>query len=319
MAVGMTGGHIIPGIAVAEELRALDAACDVVFAGTTRGRAAELVRRAGYRYIPVPVRGWSGLGARGKGYFVFFLALSLFKALGAVLRERPCVIVGTGSYATLPFAMSAVILSLPLVLLEQNVVPGYATRFLSRFAGEVHVAYQESLRYLREPGRTFVTGNPIRSAGSRKAKDALLAAFDLVPGRKTVLVFGGSRGAHSINRAFALGVKELANRQDLQFIVQTGEEDLGLVKRACAEVGVRAFVTPFIHEMIDAYACADIVVCRAGATTIAELTGIGLPSILVPYPFSAGGHQEKNASLLAERANSAGRTRRGLLPERYRG
>jgi UDP-N-acetylglucosamine--N-acetylmuramyl-(pentapeptide) pyrophosphoryl-undecaprenol N-acetylglucosamine transferase len=298
VAVGMTGGHIIPGIAVAEELRSQAPHCDVVFAGTTRGRAGDLVKRAGYRYIPVPVRGWAGFGALGRGLFVFFLAISLFSALCALLREKPCVVVGTGSFATLPFALCAVLLSLPLVLLEQNVVPGRATRFLSRFAAEVHVAYRASLDFLSEPRKGHVTGNPIRRIDPSVARDAIRAEFNLRPDARTVLIFGGSRGAHSINTAFAKAVKRLAGQSDMQFVVQTGEADAEFVREACTESGVKAFVTPFIHEMNNAYSCSDLAVCRAGATTIAELTAHGLPSILIPYPFSAGGHQEKNAALL---------------------
>jgi UDP-N-acetylglucosamine--N-acetylmuramyl-(pentapeptide) pyrophosphoryl-undecaprenol N-acetylglucosamine transferase len=304
VAVGMTGGHIIPGIAVADELKRQDPGCEIVFAGTTRGRAAELANRAGYRYIPVPVRGWAGLGLRGKVYFVPFLICSLLRALTAVFKEKPCVIVGTGSFATLPFGMSAILLCIPLILLEQNVEPGQATRLLSRFASEIHVSYEESIEYLRESSRVFVTGNPIRPIGSAKSRDALLKEFDLLPHQRTVLIFGGSRGAHSISRAFADGVKELLGRQDVQFIVQTGEEDIEFVRRACAEAGARAFVSEFIHDMSSAYRCADVVVSRAGATTIAELTGMGLASVLIPYPFSAGGHQKRNARLLGERGAS---------------
>jgi UDP-N-acetylglucosamine--N-acetylmuramyl-(pentapeptide) pyrophosphoryl-undecaprenol N-acetylglucosamine transferase len=304
VAVGMTGGHIIPGIAVAQELKQRDSVCEVVFAGTTRGRAAELVKRAGYRYIPVPIRGWVGRGLCGRMLFVISLSVSLSEAFIAVLRERPCVIVGTGSFATLPFALSALLLSLPLVLLEQNVVPGQATRFLSRFATEVHVAYPESIGHLREQRRAFATGNPIRPILSGRSKETLLAEFNLLPDSRTILIFGGSSGARSINRAFAAGVKEMLCNKDVQFIVQTGEEDLDLVRRACLEARARAFVAPFIFEMDRAYGCADVVVCRAGATTIAELTGMGLASVLIPYPFSAGGHQKKNALLLGARGAS---------------
>jgi UDP-N-acetylglucosamine--N-acetylmuramyl-(pentapeptide) pyrophosphoryl-undecaprenol N-acetylglucosamine transferase len=300
VAVGMTGGHIIPGIAVAEELKRLESGSDVVFAGTVRGRASELVSNSGYRYIQVPVRGWAGVGAVGKLLFLFFMFLSFLSAFIALLREKPRVVVGTGSYAMLPFALCAVLLNLPLFLLEQNVVPGKATKFLSRFATEVHVAYEESVWRLSKPGRAHVSGNPIRKTHTVKDRASLLREYGLEPGLKTILVFGGSRGARSINRAFASALKLLEQHGGLQFIAQTGEEDLDHVEKACKETRIPVHITPFIYEMSKAYACADLVVCRAGATTIAELTGNGLPSILIPYPFSAGGHQEKNAAFLAE-------------------
>ncbi len=300
----MTGGHIMPGIAVAESIRALDSSSRVVFAGTTRGRAADLVGRAGYRFVSVGVRGWAGAGLKGKLLFLFFMSYSIVPALAATLKERPEAVIGTGSYATLPFALSAAIAGIPIVLLEQNVVPGRATRLLSTFAREVHVAYRETLRYLSRRTTGVVSGNPTRALDQAAGRDRALEQFRLKPGRKTALVFGGSRGAHSLNVAFASGAPILCRREDIQYIVQTGEDDFDKVEKSCRNAGLNAVVVPFIHEMGKAYACADIVVCRAGATTIAELTALGLASILVPYPFSAGGHQEENARFLEERGAS---------------
>jgi UDP-N-acetylglucosamine--N-acetylmuramyl-(pentapeptide) pyrophosphoryl-undecaprenol N-acetylglucosamine transferase len=262
------------------------------------------VGRAGYRFVSVGVRGWAGAGLKGKLLFVFFMVYSILPALAAVLKERPEVVIGTGSYATLPFALSAAIAGIPIVLLEQNVVPGRATRFLSTFAQEVHVAYRETLRYLSRRTTGTVSGNPTRALDTGATRERALAEFRLRPGCRTALVFGGSRGAHSLNAAFASGASILSRRDDIQFIVQTGEDDLEAVAESCRSTGLNAFVVSFIHEMDKAYACADIVVCRAGATTIAELTALGLASILVPYPFSTGGHQEKNARFLEERGAS---------------
>lgn len=298
MAVGATGGHIMPGMAVAEELKALDDACEVVFAGTDRGRTRELVSRAGYSFIPVLTRGWAGVGAKGKVVFIFLMAISLAAAFSALLRERPHVVVGTGSYATLPFAISALFMDIPMVLLEQNVMPGTATRFLSRFAREVHVAYEATIPHISKRTRAINSGNPVRRSLLAAERNSSLKEFNLKPNLKTVLVFGGSRGARSINSALVEAASALSDHPDIQFIVQTGEDDLESVREACERAGLKAHTAPFIHEMEKAYACADIVVCRAGATTLAELTALGLPCILIPYPFSVGGHQEKNAMLL---------------------
>lgn len=298
VAVGMTGGHIFPGIAVAEELEAFDSGCQVVFAGSGRGRAKNLVARAGYNFIAVGARGWVGVGTRGKMLFLFLMAMSLVAAFLALLRERPQVVVGTGSYATVPFAVSALLMGIPTVLLEQNVVPGKATRLLSHFAREVHVAYGESTRHLSKRARGIVSGNPVRRSLFAPNRKSSIKEFDLDANLKTVFVFGGSRGARSINRAFADAAHVLSEHDELQFIVQTGEDDLQWVREACTKAKLKAYTAPFIHGMELAYACADIVVCRAGATTVAELTALGLPSILIPYPYSAGGHQEKNAMML---------------------
>ena len=300
MAVGMTGGHIIPGIAVAEELRAFDSTCQVVFAGTGRGRARDLVARAGYNFIAVGARGWVGVGTKGKVLFLFLMVTSLATAFHALLREKPHVVVGTGSYATVPFAVSALLMGIPTVLLEQNVVPGKATRVLSHFAREVHVAYGESIQHLSKRTRVFVSGNPVRRFLFASDRKSAIKEFNLDANLKTGLVFGGSRGAHSINRAFADAARILAEHDELQFIVQTGENDLQWVRESCTKARLKVYTAPFIHGMDKAYACANIVVCRAGATTVAELTALGLPSILIPYPYSAGGHQEKNARMLQD-------------------
>ena len=300
VAVGMTGGHIIPGIAVAEELKAFDSGCEVIFAGTRRGRAKDLVARAGYNFIAVGARGWVGAGTRGKMLFLFLMAISLTTAFLALLRERPQVVVGTGSYATVPFAISALLMRIPTVLLEQNVVPGRATKLLSHFAREIHVAYGESIRHLSKRARVIVSGNPVRGSLFGSDRESAIKEFDLDANLKTGLVFGGSRGARSINRAFADAAYVLAEHDELQFILQTGEDDLQWVRESCTEARLKVYTAPFIHEMEKAYACADIVVCRAGATTVAELTALGLPSILIPYPYSAGGHQEKNARMLQD-------------------
>ena len=300
VAVGMTGGHIIPGIAVAEELKALDSGCQVVFAGTGRGRAKDLVARAGYNFIAVGVRGWVGVGTKGKMLFLLLMAISLAAAFLALLRERPQVVVGTGSYATVPFAVSALLMGIPTVLLEQNVVPGKATKLLSHFAREVHVAYGESVQHLGRRAKVIVSGNPVRGSLFVSDRKSSMREFDLDENLKTGLVFGGSRGARSINRAFADAAHVLSKHDELQFIVQTGEDDLQWVSESCTKAKLKAYIAPFIHGMEKAYACADIVVCRAGATTVAELTALGLPSILIPYPYSAGGHQEKNARILQD-------------------
>jgi len=138
----------------------------------------------------------------------------------------------------------------------------------------------------------------VRGSLFETVRESSLEEFDLAPGSKTVLIFGGSRGAHSINSAFEGAASHLSKYTDLQFIVQTGEDDLKSVREACERAGLKSHIAPFIHAMEKAYACADVVVSRAGATTLAELTALGLPSILIPYPFSVGGHQEKNAMLL---------------------
>jgi UDP-N-acetylglucosamine--N-acetylmuramyl-(pentapeptide) pyrophosphoryl-undecaprenol N-acetylglucosamine transferase len=210
------------------------------------------------------------------------------------------VVIGTGGYASAPVVLAARILGVPILLIEPNSIPGRTTTMLARFADEVALGLQESVRHFSRGTNLRVTGVPIRPSMLSCTREEGLQVFGLSPGRKTVFVFGGSRGASSINRALVDAARTLQDRQDLQFLVQTGRGDYQMVAGALSGLRIPCVVHPYIDDIGHAYAVCDLAVCRAGAGTIAELTAFGLPSILIPYPHATGGHQETNARILEE-------------------
>lgn len=295
LAGGGTGGHVFPALALARELRARD--IEVVMVGTTRGLEAATFPAEGFSLETIHVEGLKGRGIRGQARSVVLLPQALMHALSLLRRHRPRAVVGVGGYAAGPVCMAAVMRRIPLLIHEQNSSPGFTNKVLARLAQVVAVSFAETRTCFRR--EVVVTGNPIRreilDADQRKG----LEAFHLEPGKLTVLVFGGSQGAHRINQAMKEALPHLTRlRHRLQFIHATGERDHPDMEASYQAWKGQARVLPFIEDMALAYAAADLVVCRAGATTIAELTALGKPSLLVPYPFATNDHQRGNAEEL---------------------
>ena len=300
IAGGGTGGHLFPGIAVAEEFLERDAANSVLFAGTRHGIEARVIPREGHRIRFLKAEGMVGRSffKQLKGGFLFIY--SLLQAMRIIGTERPDIVIGVGGYASAGMVLAARIRGITTVVMEQNSVPGFANRFLGRFAGAIAVTYQESFSYFCRD-RTFLTGNPVRK--SILAKDSAAASRTANQGKDifSILVFGGSQGARAINRAITEALHYLLDlRQNIQFIHQTGEQELKAAADAYRKLGFKGSVQPFIYSMSEAYAAADMVICRAGATTLAEITATGKAAILIPYPFAASNHQEFNARKLED-------------------
>jgi UDP-N-acetylglucosamine--N-acetylmuramyl-(pentapeptide) pyrophosphoryl-undecaprenol N-acetylglucosamine transferase len=297
VAGGGTGGHLFPGVAVARELTTRDARTVVTFAGTTRGIEARVLPREGFALDTIRSAGLKGkrIGPllRGLG----LLPLSAADAWRVVSRRRPHVVVGVGGYSSGPVVALAAPRGVATMVLEQNAVPGLANRWLARIVDGAALTYEETLRWFPRGG--FVSGNPVR-AGFQAAAEPRPGAPG-VPGRR-VLVFGGSQGARAINDALIAAAPRLAQAVPaLMFTIQTGEHDLDRVRRACQSAGLAARVEPFLDEMEREMAWADLVVSRAGATTLAELTVAGKAAILVPLPTATDDHQRMNAEALARR------------------
>jgi UDP-N-acetylglucosamine--N-acetylmuramyl-(pentapeptide) pyrophosphoryl-undecaprenol N-acetylglucosamine transferase len=306
IAGGGTAGHVFPALAVARRLRELGHA--VRFAGTAAGQEARLVPAEGFAFERVEaspfVRKVSPRAASAPAI-----------ALRSVVRCRPLVeaaevVLGMGGYVSVPVALAALRSRRPLVLHEQNAVPGLANRTLARPARTVALAFAEAASALPRRARTVVTGNPVRdevlSVSSDRERLAKEAARDLEldPSLRTVLVFGGSQGALHLNRAAVGAIARLA-RDDVQLLLLTGPAHADAVRSSIGErPRLPARVLPFLDRMELAYAVAEIVVSRAGATTVAELAACGIPSVLVPYPYATGRHQEANARAL-RRAGAA--------------
>ena len=301
IAGGGTGGHVFPGIAVAEELQRQRPDLEIVFVGGRQGLEAQAVPEAGFRIRFLPTRGfprgrwwlWPWAAAVNAAAFVHALAL--------VLAERPHAVLGTGGYASGPVAVAARLLGRPLILQEQNSVPGVTNRWLARIADEVHLSFLEARSYFPRRDHLKVTGNPVRAHILSGDREQALREFQLTPGRPTVFVFGGSRGARRLNEAALDAMRRLRDRVDVQFILQTGREDADAAQATAVRERLPATVLPFVRKMHMAYAAADLIVCRAGAMTLAEIAVCGRPAILVPYPFAAHGHQEVNAANLTDR------------------
>jgi UDP-N-acetylglucosamine--N-acetylmuramyl-(pentapeptide) pyrophosphoryl-undecaprenol N-acetylglucosamine transferase len=305
IAGGGTGGHVFPGIAVAEELRRMRPGAEVVFVGSKRGLEAVAVPEAGFRVRFIRSRGFDRRAWWRWPLAAVENAIGVLQALFLVLAERPNAVLGTGGYASVAVAVAAWMLGKPVLLQEQNSVPGLANRLLSRIADEVHLSFVEARSYFARKDHLKVTGNPVRAYILSGDRAGAMEEFGLVPGKPTVFVFGGSRGAKRINQAAVEAMKLLRGRVDVQFILQTGREDFEYAQQEVQQHGLPAKVMPFLRRIHMAYAAADLVVCRSGAMTLAEIAVCGTPAILVPYPYAAHDHQVTNAMNLVDRGAAA--------------
>ena len=316
IAGGGTGGHVFPGIAVAEELKRRNPGATVVFVGSRRGLEAQAVPAAGFPLRLVIARGFPRRAWWRWPAALLSNVIGFGQALWVVGRERPDVVLGTGGYVSGPIAFATWLFGRPLLLQEQNSIPGLANRWLARIADEVHLSFVEARSYFRRKDNLKVSGNPVRAHILSGDRGAARAEFGLAPGRPTVFIFGGSRGAHRINEAALDVMRRLKDRVDVQFILQTGREDFDWAKGQVEAERLPARVTPFLQRIHMAYAAADLVVSRSGAMTLAEIAVVGTPAILIPYPHAADDHQVVNASNLVDRGAASMILDRELSGER---
>ena len=293
IAGGGTGGHLYPGIAVARELLGREPGSQVTFAGTASGIEARVLPKEGFELDLLRSAGLKGKSWRAAVRGLGLLPLSAIDAWRIVSRRAPDVVVGVGGYSSGPVVLAAVIRRVPTLLLEQNALPGFTNRSLARYVSRAAVTFESTASYFG--GRAIVTGNPVRPEFFDDGPTAGPPA-----GRPRILIFGGSQGAHAINMAMVEAAPKLAAHPGgLAITHQTGERDLEMVRRAYADAKLQARVEPFLFEMDREMKEADLIVCRAGATTIAELTAAGRPAVLIPLPTAADDHQRKNADVLA--------------------
>jgi UDP-N-acetylglucosamine--N-acetylmuramyl-(pentapeptide) pyrophosphoryl-undecaprenol N-acetylglucosamine transferase len=300
IAGGGTGGHLYPGIAVARELLRRMPEVVVTFAGTARGIESRVIPREGFELDVIRSAGLKGASLAGLMRGVGLLPLGGLDAWRVISKRRPDLVIGVGGYSSGPVVLAAAARGIPTLLLEQNAVPGLTNRLLARVVQAAAVTFESTVPFFR--GRGFVSGNPVRPeflASETPDDRARRAAADPRPAR--VLIFGGSQGAHAINMAMVEAAPRLAaGHGGLAITHQTGPRDLERVRDGYVQAGLDARVEPFLYEMEREMSGADLVVCRAGATTIAELTAAGKPAILIPLPTAADDHQRKNAEILAQ-------------------
>jgi UDP-N-acetylglucosamine--N-acetylmuramyl-(pentapeptide) pyrophosphoryl-undecaprenol N-acetylglucosamine transferase len=304
IAGGGTGGHLYPGVAVARELLRRVPDASITFAGTARGIEARVIPREGFVLDTLRSAGLKGTSPAALARGVGLLPLSALDAWRIISRRKPDLVMGVGGYSSGPVVLAAALRGIPTMLLEQNAVPGLTNRLLARIVSAAAVTFESTAGFFGRRG--FVAGNPIRAeflASAAEGGERPMGAGGSAPPR--ILIFGGSQGAHAINMAMVEAAPRLAaHRGGLAITHQTGERDLDRVRDGYRQAGLDARVEPFLYEMDREMKAADVVICRAGATTIAELTAAGKPAVLIPLPTAADDHQRKNAEVLA-RARAA--------------
>ena len=295
IAGGGTGGHLFPGIAIAEEFVRRKKGWEVIFIGTGKDLEKRMLPRWGFELMTVPALPLKGRSCWRKGSGIITLVQGVWISRGLLRRTAPRLVIGLGGYAAGAVIIAASLLGIQRVIQEQNVYPGLTNRMASRFAQRVFLSWTEGARFFPAK-KVRVTGNPLR-------RGVLAGRGDKRAGKPfTLLIFGGSQGAAPINRGMIEALAFLAEiGKDLRIIHQTGEGDYRWVKKNYEGKGFTVSVHPFIDEMAPCYREAHLVVCRAGATTITELCAWGRASILIPYPYAADDHQRKNAQVLVNR------------------
>lgn len=318
IAGGGTGGHLYPGLAVASALVQLEARVSVSFAGTVRGLEARIVPASGFALDVIRSAGLKGQSAGALARGLGMLPLSAWDAWRVVSTRRPHVVIGVGGYSSGPIVACAALRGIPTIVLEQNAMPGLTNRLLARLVDAAAVTYEAALPFFG--GKGFVSGNPVRASfrATREAGPSARESHDThASGRPRLLVFGGSQGAHAINVAVAAALPKLRRAFPSSWIThQTGAADLDAMRAAHREAGGEGRVEAFMTDLDREMRLADLVVCRAGATTLAELAVAGKAALLVPLPTATDDHQRKNAAALAGRGAASVLDQRELTPER---
>lgn len=297
IAGGGTGGHLFPAVALGEEMMRERPDTEVLFVGTSAGMEARWLPKSGLRYELFPVHGIRGHGAAARGIAAVEFARAIAMARAVVRRVRPNVIVGAGGYASAPIGVAAIVARIPLVLMEQNTLPGLSNKLLWRFATRICVGFEDAIAYFKGK-RVDVTGNPVRSEFHPDPRPA--------DGQTQILVLGGSTGAHRLNigvlKAFKIFGKSVIN---WTVVHQTGEADVELVRRGYQELPFKAEVVPFIDDVPSALERADLVIARGGAMTITDIVLAARPAIYVPYPFHKDMQQLHNARVIEKARGGA--------------
>jgi UDP-N-acetylglucosamine--N-acetylmuramyl-(pentapeptide) pyrophosphoryl-undecaprenol N-acetylglucosamine transferase len=291
IAAGGTGGHLFPGIAVADELRRRDPETRVVFAGTPKGLESRLVPRSGHDLVLLPILPLNSVGALRALKGLLVLPWGLLRAAALVRRRRPEAVLGVGGYAGGPVVLAAALMGIPTVILEPNAKPGFTNRVLRPFVRTAACSYEAARREFGSKG--VVTGNPVRGGFARLPRKAHAAPY-------TLLAFGGSQGSRVLNQALVSALPHLPGAERLRIVHQTGVAMRAEVAGAYAAAGRNGEVLEFLDDMEARFAQADLIVCRSGATTCAELTAAGKASVLVPFARAADDHQRSNARALQE-------------------
>ncbi|MBN1290926.1 MAG: undecaprenyldiphospho-muramoylpentapeptide beta-N-acetylglucosaminyltransferase [Candidatus Latescibacteria bacterium] len=310
---GGTGGHIYPALAVAEEIKQKRPETEFLFVGGTRGVEQKIISSSGFPVKTIPVTALPRTLSPDIFSFIGRLGVSIIKSRSYIRKFKPGVIMATGSYISGASMIAAISLGVPVVIQEQNSFPGITNRKLGRYAKIVFLGFEDAGKYFGTNSEVHVTGNPVRKDIGAEPRETSAQAFGFDPTRKTVFVFGGSQGAQKINKTFSEIVESIAD-SGIQVLWQTGEKNAAKWASYDGSADGRIRTYRYIDNMAQAYAASDLVVARAGAMSITEITVCGLPAVFVPLPTAAANHQEHNARTLVNAGAASVIFERELTP-----
>jgi UDP-N-acetylglucosamine--N-acetylmuramyl-(pentapeptide) pyrophosphoryl-undecaprenol N-acetylglucosamine transferase len=303
IASGGSGGHIFPAVALAEELKLKDPSAEILFVGSDKSLDRRIFEKEGFKYSLLSANKLPYKASFDTLFFFLKLSVDILRSLIIILKYRPDAVVGFGGYVSAPVIVAAYILGIPRMVHEQNAVPGRANAMLFRFADRIAVSFEETKKYLGAcAGKAVFTGNPIRASLLKDDKPGNIKKLGLDPKKFTILVIGGSQGAHNLNKAFLKSLSRMDGdtRRSLQVIHITGVSDYGWASAAYEELSVEHRVHSFVDRIEEAYSASDLIVTRSGASAIFEIAYFGRPMILIPYPFALS-HQSENARIFTAR------------------
>ena len=300
---GGTGGHLIAGLSIAEEISSRFPYADIIFLGTNRKKESKYIENNGYKYKQIKAHKLTSFI-----WLPVFISISLIGIIHSLLyflKIKPDIVVGLGGYGSVLPVIAAYVIGVPIVLIEQNVIPGRANLLMAKWADAVFCHWESTTERFRKVRSIDVTGIPIRKNIVKNKTGIAGNSLGLVAQKKTLLVMGGSQGSQAINKVMIQCVPRLKTLiPDLQIIHLTGKNGYGEVKDAYDKTGICAFVSEFFDDIGVAYELADLVICRAGANTIAEISAVGIPAIIIPYPHATDNHQYWNGYELAKKGGA---------------
>lgn len=296
---GGTAGHINPGIAIAKYIKYKNPRVQILFVGTDKGLETKLVPRENFELKLISVRGFKRKLSIDTLVAVKELFQGLLEARKIIKEYSPDIVIGTGGYVCGPVVFNAARMKIPTLVHEQNAFPGVTNKILSKFVDKVAISFKESSKYFKNSKKIIFTGNPIRSELLEVDRKTAREKLGLTNDRPLVLIFGGSRGAQNINKVVIELIKKYGREDKFNLIFATGEAQYEKIAEDIKDYSsTNINVTPYIFDMANVMAAADLAVCRSGAITISELTALGVPSLMIPSPYVTANHQEYNARAL---------------------
>lgn len=296
---GGTGGHLYPAIAIAEILKK-DDNVSILFVGTKTGIESRIVPDHGFLFETVWIAGWKRGRILANCLVPLKMLVSFFQALSILSNNKPAAVIGTGGYVSWPVLAASRFLRKNIFLQEQNAIPGVVTRMMAAHATGVFLSFEASRKYFKRQDHLFLCGNPTRDSLEIKTSEEARKHFNLSGSDKVLFVFGGSQGARIINESLLQNLNELIQIPNLKIIWVTGPRWHGLIKEEIASFDDHIHLLPYLEDMSLGYKACDLILCRSGATTMAEITRLGVPAIFIPFAAAAGGHQQQNAEALVK-------------------